>query len=53
MAKKKSTEVFHLVCKECGARTYTLRLSKENKGLKIKKFCPTERKHTEHAAKKA
>jgi len=53
MAKKKSTEIFHLVCKECGGRNYTLKLRKENKGLKLKKYCPQERKHIEHTAKKA
>lgn len=50
--KKNPTEIYQLVCKECGARNYVLRLKKENKSLALKKYCPTERKHMDHAAKK-
>ncbi len=53
MAKKNPAEPFHLVCQECKSQNYTQLLKKEHKGLKIKKYCPGERKKTEHAAKKA
>ncbi len=54
MAKKKNpVEVYQMVCGECSARNYVLRLKRENKGLEVKKYCPEERKHTLHKAKKA
>lgn len=54
MAKKKKNpvEVYQMVCGECGDRNYVLRLKRENKGLAIPKYCPNERKHTPHKAKK-
>lgn len=54
MAKKKNpVEVYNMICKECGSSNYVVRLKKENKGLKLKKYCPRERAMTEHSMKKA
>lgn len=54
MAKKKNpVEVFQLICKDCGGRNYVSRLKKEHKSLEVSKYCPSERKHTLHKAKKA
>ena len=55
MAKKKKNpvEVYQMVCAECGDRNYVTRLKRENKGLEVAKYCPTDRHHTSHKAKKA
>ncbi len=54
MAKKKNpTEAYLVNCTECGSSNYVTRLKKEHKGLQLKKYCPEERKHTLHKAKKA
>jgi ribosomal protein L33 len=53
MAKKKNpTEVFHMVCKDCGAHNYVVKLKRIHKGLSLKKYCPKTRTKTEHTAKK-
>ena len=51
MAKKKSKrEYVWLECKECGQRNYRTNVSFAEGTPKIvlKKFCVTERKHTDH-----
>ncbi|MDR1520804.1 MAG: 50S ribosomal protein L33 [Planctomycetota bacterium] len=55
MAKKKKNpvEVYQMVCGSCHSRNYVASLKRENKSLEVSKFCPTERKHTLHKAKKA
>ena len=54
MAKRKNAvDVYQLICDESGARNYVLRLKKEHKGLKVKKYCPKLKRHTMHSAKKA
>ena len=54
MAKKKNpVEVYQMICQDCGSRNYAVRLKKENKNLQVKKYCPAERKATEHKAKKS
>ena len=55
MAKKKKNpvEVYQMVCGSCQNRNYVTRLKKENKSLEVSKYCPSERKHTPHKAKKA
>ena len=41
-----------LVCKETGDYNYTLKRKSGTEKLNLKKYCPTCRKHTEHAEKK-
>ncbi len=55
MAKKKKNpvEVYQMVCSSCQSRNYVTRLKRENKSLEVSKYCPGERKHTAHKAKKA
>jgi ribosomal protein L33, bacterial type len=55
MAKKKKNpvEVYQMVCSSCASRNYVTRLKRENKSLEVSKYCPTERKHFPHKAKKA
>ena len=55
MAKKKKNpvEVYQMVCSSCASRNYVTRLKRENKSLEVSKYCPSERKHTPHKAKKA
>lgn len=55
MAKKKKNqvEVYQMICESCKSRNYVTRLKRENKSLEVSKYCPTERKHTSHKAKKA
>lgn len=54
MAKKKSqVEIYQMVCEECGERNYITSLKRDHKGMQRKKFCPVDRKHTNHKAKKA
>ncbi|GHS91962.1 hypothetical protein FACS1894139_13740 [Planctomycetales bacterium] len=53
MAKKKNaSEVYYLVCKDCGEANYVTRLKKEHKGLEKKKYCPQTRNQQLHKAKK-
>jgi large subunit ribosomal protein L33 len=53
MAKsKKKAEVVHLVCSETGDINYTLRRKPGGEKLKLMKYCPRLRKHTEHVEKK-
>lgn len=49
--KKKSESVF-LACEECGELNYTLRRKPGGEKLKLKKYCPRNRKHTVHVEKK-
>ncbi|MDR1535061.1 MAG: 50S ribosomal protein L33 [Planctomycetota bacterium] len=51
--KKNPVDVYQLVCGSCQSRNYVASLKKENKSLEVSKFCPHERKHTPHKAKKA
>lgn len=54
MAKKKNVaEVYHLVCEETKDKNYVVRLKREHKGLRVKKYCSRLRRHTLHTAKKA
>ncbi len=55
MAKKKKNpvEVYQMVCGSCQNRNYVTSLKKEHKSLEVSKYCPAERKHTKHKAKKA
>lgn len=55
MAKKKKNpvEVYQMICGSCQSRNYVTRLKRENKSLEVQKYCPAERKHTPHKAKKA
>lgn len=55
MAKKKKNpvEVYQMVCSSCASRNYVTRLKRENKSLEVSKYCPVERKHFSHKAKKA
>ncbi|MDK1031780.1 MAG: 50S ribosomal protein L33 [Planctomycetia bacterium] len=42
-------EYVSLECTECGRRNYrTMVNSRAKEKLKLKKYCPFERKHTEH-----
>ena len=56
MAKKKSgkrkLEVIHLVCEETGDYNYTIRRKGGGEKLRLKKYCPRLRRHTEHVEKK-
>lgn len=53
MAKgKKKAETVFLVCEECGSINYSLRRKPGGEKLKLKKYCPKVRKHTEHNEKK-
>jgi len=48
MAKsKKKAEVVYLVCEETGDYNYTLMRKPGGEKLKLSKFCPRLRKHTE------
>jgi large subunit ribosomal protein L33 len=42
-----------LECTECGARTYRTQMeTRGNEKLRLKKYCPRERKHTVHRERK-
>lgn len=43
-------EIIQLACTECKRRNYTNSRNKKTKTerLELKKYCPTERKHTLH-----
>ena len=50
-SKKKAETVF-LVCQETGDYNYTLRRKPGGEKLKLKKYSPRLRRHTQHAEKK-
>ena len=53
MAKsKKKAETVHLVCTETGDINYTLRRKPGGEKLKLSKYSPRLRKHTEHTEKR-
>jgi large subunit ribosomal protein L33 len=46
-------EYVTLECTECGARNYRTQMeTRGNTKLRIKKYCPRERKHTLHRERK-
>lgn len=55
MAKKVNRLIILLECEDCGSRNYSTTKNKVNtKGkLKLKKYCPKDRKHTSHKEVKA
>jgi large subunit ribosomal protein L33 len=53
MAKgKKKVETVFLVCEETGDYNYTLRRKTGTEKLKVSKYSPRLRKHTQHVEKK-
>ena len=54
MAKSKAREYVFLQCSGCGALNYRtqVRVAGGAPKLLLKKFCPKERKHTEHKLKR-
>jgi len=56
MAKGPKNEYVWLECTVCGARNYRTAVSAKSgqnqPKLKLKKFCPAERKHTVHKARR-
>jgi len=54
MAKAPAREYVFLQCPECGNLNYRTQVRTQGGGgkLSLKKFCPTDRKHTEHKTKK-
>jgi large subunit ribosomal protein L33 len=54
MAKSKAREYVWLQCNGCGALNYRtqVRVAGGAPKLSRKKFCPAERKHTEHKIKR-
>lgn len=50
MAKAKSIELIALQCTECDRRNYSTQKNRRNSQgkLELKKYCPSERKHTLH-----
>ena len=54
MAKKGSRVLIGLTCNVCGNQNYVTEKNKINStgSLKVKKFCPKCRKHTDHKEKK-
>lgn len=55
MPRRKKATAQVLRCNECGRENYALYLSnnKEQRPDEFKKYCPTERKRTEHKVKVA
>lgn len=51
-SKKKKAETIFLVCEESGKYNYALRRKSGGEKLKLKKYCPSLRKHTVHVEKK-
>ena len=52
MAKsKKKVEIVFLACEETGDLNYTIRRKTGGEKLKLSKYSPRLRKHTEHAEK--
>ncbi len=54
MAKSKAREYVWLRCSDCGGLNYRtqVRVAGGVPKLSLKKFCPVERKHTEHKIKR-
>ena len=54
MAKSKAREYVWLQCGSCSALNYRtqVRVAGGAPKLKLKKYCPSERKHTEHKIKR-
>jgi len=54
MAKSKAREYVWLQCTECNDLNYRtqVRVAGGVPKLKLKKFCPRDRKHTEHKLKR-
>lgn len=53
MAKsKKKVETLFLVCEETGDYNYTIRRKAGGEKLKLKKYSPRLRRHTQHVEKK-
>ena len=54
MAKSKAREHVWLQCKSCDALNYRteVRVAGGAPKLSLKKYCPKERKHTEHKIKR-
>jgi len=50
--KKKKVETVFLVCSETGDYNYTLRRKTGAEKLKLSKYSPRLRRHTEHVEKK-
>ena len=50
--KKKKVETVFLVCEETGDYNYTLRRKPGGEKLKLSKYSPRLRKHTQHVEKK-
>ena len=50
--KKKKSETVFLVCEETGDYNYTLRRKSGGEKLKLKKYSPRLRRHTQHVEKK-
>jgi large subunit ribosomal protein L33 len=50
MAKVENRPVIQLACTECKRRVYTTEKNKKNdpNRLELRKYCPTERRHTIH-----
>ena len=54
MAKSKAREYVWLQCAECGQLNYRTQVRTQGgmPKLKLKKYCSSERKHTEHKIKR-
>ena len=50
--RKKKVETVFLVCAETGEYNYTIRRRMGGEKLRLKKYCPRLRRHTEHVEKK-
>jgi large subunit ribosomal protein L33 len=50
--RKKKVETVFLVCEETGDYNYTIRRKLGGEKLKLKKYSPRLRRHTEHVEKK-
>ena len=50
--RKKKAETVFLVCSETGDYNYTLRRKPGSEKLKLMKYSPRLRRHTEHVEKK-
>ena len=50
--KKKKVETVFLVCEETGDYNYTVRRKLGGEKLKLKKYSPRLRRHTQHVEKK-
>jgi large subunit ribosomal protein L33 len=50
--RKRKVETVFLVCAETGDYNYTIRRKMGGEKLRLKKYCPRLRRHTEHVEKK-